>query len=249
MIEIFKDLTANEHNYCSIFENDTLAWLKGIHDHYSSTVVCYCFYKKEDFDLSRCTGAFINEFIENSSWLKFGFHAYDSDTLYPGKRALVDDYRITINELKRIVGCNSVTSVIRLQCFSGDLEGIHELVSCGEIKGLLSADDKRKSYYLSKEESRFIYSHDYYVDDKIGLTFFSTDIRVEMLQNIYKKIKEFESSSWNNQLDVFVFFSHEWALNTKVKKNINILYEYLQNNGYSYSFLEDYADALLCCKK
>ena len=168
-------------------------------------------YESGDFNLSQCPGKYKDEFIANSDWLKFGFRTLKGETSYETGDISVD-YAKTINELKRIVGLDSIDNVIRLQSFQGAKEGVSKLLSLDEepVIGLLTADDSRKSYYLNNDENKYIYCHDRM--EKDDCYFISTDMIMEFVDSVDKKIKELSSNSWNNQTGGLVTFTHEWAL-------------------------------------
>ena len=107
------------------------------------------------------------------------------------------------------------------------------------VVGFLTADDRRNSYYLDENANKYIYAHDRYRDTSLGCCFFSTDLRAEQINDVEEKIDEFQKTSWNNQLGDLVVFSHENALNDKVKFNIEVLCQYAKNNSYSSFFFED----------
>lgn len=71
------------------------------------------------------------------------------------------------------MGDKSIDNVIRLQMFQGSKNNIKELVQYSNqpIKGLLTADDNRQSYYLSKNNNSFIYCHDELYDSSMNLFF------------------------------------------------------------------------------
>lgn len=235
-IDLFRDLA--DSNYKSVFENSTLSWVKSLHDEYGVVVTFYTMYESDDFNLSQCPGKYKDEFIANSDWLKFGFHTLNGETSYETGDISVD-YAKTINELKRIVGSDSIDNVIRLQSFQGSKEGVSELLSLDEepVIGLLTADDSRQSYYLDDDENKYIYCHDRMVKD--DCYFISTDMRVEYVDNVDKKIKELSSNSWNNQTGDLVIFTHEWALNLESKEKVEKMCQYAVDNGYRFVFFED----------
>lgn len=205
---MFEDISAN--NYHSVFENATLNWYKELHEKYGVVVSCYVYYEDGDFNLSTFPSKYKKEFEENSNWLRFGFHTINAETSYENGDIVVD-YTKTIKQLERIVGKKSIDNVIRLQMFQGSYDEIRRLSELKDepIKGLLTADDNRKSYYLSDENSKYIYSHDEWYDSKIDLYFFSTDFRTEYVDNINLKPKELSSDSWNNQTgDLVVFLTN-----------------------------------------
>ena len=74
---------------------------------------------------------------------------------------------------------------------------------------------------------------------KDDLIYYSTDLRIELIEDIDAKIKEVETSAaWNNQTDYLVVFTHEWALSEEnVIKNISKLAEWAMEDGYEFDFL------------
>ena len=105
------------------------------------------------------------------------------------------------------------------------------------ITGLLAADDLRNSYGLSSVENEYLYSHD--IMEKDGLIYYSTDLRIEFIEDIDAKINELETSpAWNNQMNYLVVFTHEWKLSEEdVITNIVRLAEWASSNDYEFGFL------------
>lgn len=237
-ILLFKDLSEKE--YTSIFNNPTLNWYKELHNKYGVVISCYVYFEKNDFDLTMVSGKFRNEFEQNSNWLRFGFHSLNETINYSQGR-IVDDYKKTMHELKRIVGTKSVDHVVRLQMFQGTYEGIEHLVALEDesVVGLLTADDNRQSYYLSACDNQWIYCHDEFYDNQMGIKLYSTDFRIEYVDNIDLKLKELNQECWNNQTGDLVVFSHEWALNLENKRKIEKLCRYAFEKGYNFVFFED----------
>ena len=106
------------------------------------------------------------------------------------------------------------------------------------VVGLMTADDSRQSYYLDDEENKYIYCHDRM--EKDGCYFISTDMRMEYVDNVERKIKELSSDSWNNQTGDLVIFTHEWALNLETKEKVGKMCKYAVDNGYKFVFYEDF---------
>lgn len=235
-IDLFKDLSNS--NYKSIFENSTLLWVKTLYDEYGIVVTFYTMYESGDFNLSQCPDRYKDEFIANSDWLKFGFHTLNGDTSYE-TCDISADYLKTVNELIRIAGSDSIDNVIRLQSFQGSKEGVSKLLALTEepVIGLLTADDSRQSYYLNDDENKYIYCHDRM--EKDGCHFISTDMRIEYVENIDKKIRELSTNSWNNQTGDLVVFTHEWALNPDTKEKVEKMCQYAKDNDYKFVYFED----------
>lgn len=244
VIILFEDLNAHRESYDSIFDNAELAWMKQLHERYGIVISCYVFLENKDFSLAECTDKYRNEFCDNSDWLRFGFHARNGNTTY-GKEtennSIAKDYEETIQELTRIVGCESIDNVIRLQSFSAVRSEIKDITNSElePIVGLLTADDLRSSYYLTKNQNEYIYCHDYLYDEDMQLSLYSTDLRVEFIDDIEQKIEEFSTDAWNNQLNYLVVFTHEWELNDINKEKIERICKYANENHYSNQFFED----------
>lgn len=154
-IIIFEDISGNDYN--SIFDNQTLNWYRQLHRDYGVVISCYVYYEDGEFNLSQVPDKYKDEFVKNSNWLRFGFHTLNGETDYK-KGKITNDYIKTINQLKRIVGKQSIDNVIRLQMFQGSYKEIKQLSQLVDepVKGLLTADDKRQSYYLNKDNSKYI---------------------------------------------------------------------------------------------
>lgn len=237
-IDCFRDISENK--YDTIFSNDFFSWLKNLHNVYGVVVTCYCYYEDNDFNLLRVPDIYRTGFEENSDWLRFGFHAKNVNTTYE-HTDITNDYGLCMDELERIVGCFSIDNVIRLQSYCGNKENIRRLVSAEKqpIIGLFTSDDSRPSYYLDDESNKYIYCHDRYDDEELGIVLFSTDIRVEYVESVSAKLKEFNTDSWNNQLNILEVFSHEWILNLENKRKIEEFCMWANDHDYSFEFPED----------
>lgn len=240
-IELFEDISAKD--YLSIFDNSTLKWMKSLHESYGAVFSCYVYYSDDDFDLVQCTSKYLSEFEENADWLRFGFHTVNESTDYENSSSeqILHDYQMTITELERIVGQDAIDNVVRLQGFSGNEDNIKALAQVDNqpIIGLLTADDTRVSYGLDENSNAYIYSHDEMYSPEYGVSFISTDLRIEFVDSITRKIKEFDTDSWNNQLMDLIFFTHEWELNEPNKKKIETLVKWGEENAYCFNFPED----------
>lgn len=235
---VFKNIADTKPK--SIFENPTFSWYRELHNRYGVVISSYVYFEDNDFNLTNFPANYKEEFIANSDWLRFGFHARNKSTYYVSEE-IKADYVKTINELKRIMGKECIDNVIRLQGFQGSIDEIRKLRLLKEepIVGLFTADDNRQSYYLDMEKNKYIYSHDECYDKNLDLFFFSTDFRIEYVDNINVKLDELNKDSWKNQKGDLVVFSHEWALNTVNRLKIEKVCKYAQDKGYKFGFFED----------
>lgn len=244
VIQVFVDITMNQNKYASIFENNTLKFFKSLNEQYGVVISCYCYYTDDkDFLLSNATNKFKDEFEANSDWLKFGFHGYNNNSNYEkleGEKAL-SDYNLVISALLDIVGEKSIDRVPRLHMFKGNEAAINLLISADHgIKGLLSADDDRITYYFNQEESNDLRKQDYYIDTLKQITVYPTDLRMENIDNIEETLKSLSGIEWNNRTNILICFTHEWLLSkNKIKKNIRECLEYAVQNNYTFNFPEN----------
>lgn len=155
VIVSFKQLT--ETKPYSIFEIPMFGYLKKMHEKYGVVVSCYCFYACEDFTLSEATRQYRKEFENNSSWLKFSFHGKSGREDYNKKnlKLSMKDFHEVICNLKEIVGTCSLDSFARIHTFMASPDFVSYLAKNEDysLKGLLSADDSRISYSLSKSDN------------------------------------------------------------------------------------------------
>lgn len=245
-ISVFKDLTDHASSYSSAFENSTLKWYKKLHDKYGAVITCYVYYEQSDFSLKKCTKKFAQEFAANADWLRFGFHALNSTTIYTNADAekLAEDYTQTVTALTAVVGgTEAIDNCIRLHGFGGSAEALKGLtgVEVEPVTALLSADDSRQSYALNEKENEYIYSHDF-MKTGDGLYMVSTDLRAEYIRKFGNKITELNTSdAWNNQLGIMEVFSHEWKVDRyNVRYAVEHLCKWGAENGYTFEFFEDY---------
>ena len=181
-----KDLTTHSGTYTSIFDNEFLAWCKMIHDKYGTTFSLYCYYEdvssNPTWDLEDCTNAFAADFKANASWLKFGYHAYNSNSTATSREATAaDDYDDFVEQIVRITGTvECIDRVPRLHAYTGTLTALAAMRDCsvGPVGYIASADTDlstpRDSYYFTQAENDYIYKHGYMHDSENFLHFVKT---------------------------------------------------------------------------
>ena len=218
-IEIFRDITIN--NYNSLFESDYFSFFKELHDKYDAKISLYSFVEYKGFNIKNATDKFKKEFIDNSDWLKIGFHGFNENSRYNGKENIKKDYKLFIKYVKRFAGnLNIIDNFVRLHYFSGNLENILKIKKFG-IKGLFTADDDRDNYYLKKNENIFLNKHNIYKDIKNDIFFVKTNLRIEKIEDINETLKTIDI---NNNI---IMFTHEQYLNNKnIRDKIIDIYEY-----------------------
>ncbi len=213
-IDIFEDITINENRYDSIFENGTLNFCKNMHDEYGAVFSFYVFYENNNFNLNNCTNKFKNEFISNSDWLKFNFHANDSKQNFNEMFVLDFEkkYEKAFQDLVNIVGTESIDSSTRLTMFTGNEEILNYLSK--DTKIFYTPDDKRKAYYFDENISNEIFNEELYVDNNI--MFIKSDLRLDDTENPFFDIYKIVNNSNDNRIEIF---THEWLLNSNNLKS------------------------------
>ncbi len=232
--------------HSSIFDNPTFSYFRELHNKYGIVVSCYCYYYDDntDFKLSDCTTKFQKEFQENSDWLKFGFHSKNGKSNYENTTSDVakTDYNNVIKALYNITGdYGCIDRIVRLQNFAGNIDSVKAMRDSEHgIIGLLGPDDVRKSYYLSERESKTLYENDTLNDTANNIRFFNTDLRMESVPNIEKKLYSIRNKEYENKSKILVIFTHEWQLGKKsIKYNLEKCCKFAIDQGYHFSFLKN----------
>lgn len=174
-----KNLATNDFD--SLFDEPLFGMLKEMHDEYGAVFSLYL-YKLTSAGLADVPDKYRPEFIDNSRWLKFGFHQYDSASTYDvTTETATANYNAFVSGVYNMCGgIGSIDRIPRLNYFAGTLAAIQGLrdANCG-ITGLLTADDSRASYYLTQAQADFIRENSLLYDDTNGLVFINTDFRID----------------------------------------------------------------------
>lgn len=222
-INIFENLSKEKYSSC--FEEPTLLFFKELNKKYGLKVTLYCFYKAESgFALCDATSAFKDEFKENSNWLRFGFHAYDSKTKYSDYDAkkFISEAKNVYDNLYRIVSPDAVVYDVRLGFATGSRECIKAFKEEYPLfRTLYGVDDERIEYYLLPEENDILLSKGLYSDDKIGIDIKLSELRLECQTDMTAYLKNIQKR------DCYAFFTHEVHLGSeKVRARITEMCEF-----------------------
>lgn len=206
---IFKYLIAKQPE--SIFETRTLGFLKEMHERYGTEFTLYCTCTDGDFHLKNVSDRYKQEFLQNKDWLQFGFHTYSEELDYNkiGISEMCRHYVDTIENLKRITGHDECARLIRIHRFAASKEMCMALKDFG-VCGLLTADDDRKSYYLTQSEIDTLNCAGTYQDKTCGLVFYKSLVRLEYAKNILREMEKRALENW----EVIPVFTHEWQMDS-----------------------------------
>lgn len=208
-IQTFKQLTEKKPN--SIFDIKMFAFLRNLHLKYGIVVSCYCFYEYGAFSLKECTRSYRTEFEQNSSWLRFGFHGCSGAEDYAVQDIELSkkQYNQLLSSLMEIVGKSSVDRFPRIHTFQASQEFVSWMYSHPKfpIIGLLSADDNRISYSLTKRFCQQLTQKGCL--DFQGVKYLRTTQRFDSL-NLRKMRQLFAYTGGQ-----VVLFTHEWVFYPK----------------------------------
>lgn len=202
---IFNVLAKEEMS--SIFETRSLGFLREINQKYGCCFDLFCTYSNKDYCLKNVSERYKEEFIANNDWLRLGFHCYSEIENGRPLELFIKDFEKTQIEINRVAGQKNPLTMLRLDRFEGSETICCYLASKG-VNRLLTADDERNSYYLDDEETCLVNSNGIYCDEKTGITFVKTLIRLEKKEDILEKLEFAEKQKY----PIVSVFTHERML-------------------------------------
>lgn len=246
------DLYNNKDNYRSIFDNKFFNMLKVFHEKYGMVVSCYVY----GDDVKFINDTFKKEFLDNSNWLKFGFHCKSGGEDYSliSNSVAKNHYDTCITNIYNMCGTAlSIDRLPRLNYFKGSLENLKTFRDCDcGIIGCLSADDDRNTYYFNEDQIQYLRTHDVLNDYETGLIFLSTDLRLDWFvegfssqydydkptTDVYNElVNRFKNKKYADMYNNLVVFGHEWQVYNS-DNTINEVYKgYIES---SLKFAQDY---------
>lgn len=204
---IFKVLSTKKLS--SIFETRTLNFLRKMHKLYGTKFNLFCTYKNGDFSLDKVSDAYLEEFKNNTDWLKFGFHCYDEGIVYV--QGMEKDFEHHFDcfqtQIKRITGQEGVVTPLRIHSFQGNRRMCKILHQKG-VMMLLTADDSRVSYYLDDIATKELKNCGYYYDKDLKMSFVRSCTRLENSENIIREMEFYRRM----ETGIISIFTHEWQM-------------------------------------
>lgn len=221
----------SQHNKVSIFEDSTLHILKDWHDQYGVVVSLYV---QGNFTIN---SKYARELIENSSWLKFGFHGsgdsgYKID-MWKFYKQIRDSVKsdLIIDQCPRLdyFHANYITCKI-LQWF-----GCTGFLGCDDWS--FNANNRGSNYYLSQEQSQILDKNSRLLDTNNNLYFIKSDFRLEQIGQRWINVRECINyySNHSIQANELIIFSHEWAF-MNYTSQADSIFRWAQKEGYKFEF-------------
>ena len=183
--------------YKSIFSHPFYSILWRLHKKYGCVFSLYVFAQKNGFAIEEMTCRYREEFLANSDWLCFGYHAESAEITSD----LFHQYNRVNKAIEQFAGQSRPCKTLRLHGYYATQEEIRILATNG-VKCLLCADDNRVSYNLPFEVDGELNHFGYVYND--GLFYRQSDIRLENHTAL-----SFLNFKWEEKS--LVVFTHEWC--------------------------------------
>lgn len=230
------DLTKNKNTYSSIFENSFFNSLKVCHDETGACFTLMVMNTKvdiPDYDVSNVPSKFQAEFQANKSWLRFAFHAEEDNKNLSNVSvdAALASYNRFVSAMYQLTGdYDCIDPMPRLHNFASTLENALALKNVEHgIIGLLSADDTRTSYYLTKEQSEIARLKGKYYDLDNELIFIKT-----LNRNWSTAKADFDANPMFRK--IAEFFWHETEGTSSVRPWVTTAAKYCNELGFIHGF-------------
>ena len=247
-VDDFFDVLIDADQYDNLWDQPVFAKMKALHERYGATFSCYCFYEVGDQTLEDISDYHWHEFTMNQDWLKFGFHGKNKDTAYgPSKfpaehvhdtyEQAGEDYKDVIDQLRTIMSEDCIDHVPRVHFYAGSWDACRAWrdAYCG-IKGLLSAEDDRISYYLMPIEAQILGMQDRLHDTRLNLKFHRTKRRLENTPDILSAVKD-------ETCEELIIFTHEVYLSKEsIWQQFEDCCKYAEENGIPFGFPQEWEE-------
>lgn len=201
----------------SLFDNPYMALWRSLHERYGTKINCNLYFQCDGFDLTMMPDAYKSEWADNAEWFRLTFHALQNDPkeLYisAGYDEVAHDYDLIANEIVRFAGESVMNEFTTIHWGEATREGCRAVRDRG-IRGLcgyfIVRDGTPKvSYYLDREQTDYLTTHDYWLDTSEDLIFIRHDIvaNIGRLEEIRAHLNRIAANP--QQRDVMEFMIHE----------------------------------------
>ena len=223
-------LSLHDGNKNSIFEDTLLSLLKQWHDSYGIVAGLYV---QGPFIVN---SHYTDEIIDNSDWLRWGYHGVGSQRRKTGIGSFLRQVRDSIGTTQIL------DKTVRVDYYHADLLTCLKYRLYG-YKAFYTADDwgynaenRMTNYYLSTSQNNLLEETDILSDAIHDITFIKTDYRAEritppLLQAHIQHI----AGNTSNKADLLILFTHEIFLKSHSER-IDSLFNLLHDAEYHFDF-------------
>ena len=167
-IRFFEEITKN--GYKNVFEHPYLAMFKRFHNEFDLKVQLNLFYKTDSFNLSQFSSEYLNQWKENSHWLKLSFHSDFEKPCpyeYSGYDEVFSDCKKVNDEIIRFASNNALAKTTTIHYCLATNEGLKALAN-NKIEGLLGLFGDGTSYGICEEDAHKLRAGEIVKVDKIS---------------------------------------------------------------------------------
>lgn len=252
-IWFLRDIQDNIDIYHSLFDNPYLSFLREVNNQYGTKVHLNLFYQtdgvfqKDDFNLSRFSDKFKDEWKDNADWLTLSFHALrefpDQPYMQAGYDETKKDCDLVVSEIKRFAGDEVMTNVTTIHWGEATREASRVLRDAGYTGqlGYFNVDDDQypASYYLSEDERRHIKKRFIWKDHSENITFIKTSIVID-LKKLEEIVPHLDAYIQNNNRPPYVdllvheqyFYPFYFNYQSDYREKILAAVKWAHDNGY-----------------
>ena len=223
---------------------------KRLHEEFGLKIQLNLFYRMENFELSRMSDAYYNEWKENSDWLKLSFHS-EFENVKPyetsGYDEVYKDCRRVHEEIKRFASCEALanTTTIHYCLLTGaGLKAIEDNFVSG-LLGLFGTDETPStSYGIGEAEAKRIRNGEVvkigeisFASIDIVLNLFSTDEILERLEKLKHR------TTIRVMIHEQYFYRDYENYQPEFEEKLEATFAFLVGHGYQSEFYENLINA------
>lgn len=243
-IRVLEEITGS--SYSSIFEHPYLQMYKSLHEKFGLKVQLNLFYKSGDFDLSKMTDRYYNEWKENSDWLKLSFHSNtETFKLYESSNydEVFNDCKRVNDEICRFASPNALANTTTIHyCLltEGGVKAMEDNGVSG-LLGLFGTDEEpRYSYGVTEKDAKKIRRGEVVKKGKISFASIDIILNVFSINEILEKLENLKS---RNDIRVMIheqYFYKDYArYQPEFMEKLESTFAFLTANGYKSNFYEN----------
>jgi len=252
------ELSERADDIKSIFDVPFFGMFRDLHGEFGTKIHMNIYYTDETgkFTLKQVPDKFKEEFIENSPWFKFTFHARANDPGHIYRHSpyaeVLRDYHMVTNEIRRFAGSEVNTDVNGLHFAETTLEGARALRSVGIrcLVGYYTTDQKglpNIAYYLGREQNAHCFDRDFWVDNAEDIIFSKDKMVIDSfkLEDIVPRL-EYLKNERPHEMGTLNFVTHEQYFYPKFRgyqpnfrDKIFTAVRWAVENGYTECFLDE----------
>lgn len=213
IILCFADLTQNQENYASLFDQPFLKMFWELHHTYGTKVHFNLFYETDEcpdfirpvkyFNLSMMTDKYKEEWIKNSNWLRLSFHSRREHPDRPYHAATIEQYckecEMVHKEILRFAGKECLSNVTTVHWGDVSVGGVRGLRTMGYKVAMgyfeVLNDEPYVAYFYPKDITEYVGERDFWKDNVEDVLYGRIDavLNLQRLDNIEEKLDEVSS--------------------------------------------------------